>query len=279
MKIKLYLIAVLLVCACLSGCRNPWMEKIVGPLMKSKDGVTYTVTFDSNDGSSVPSKTVASGSKISKPADPTKPDYTFGNWYKDSDLITIWNFAGDTVTGNITLYASWISGTTTYTVTFNSNGGSSVDQQTVAYGSTITAPTTPTLANSIFGAWYKESSLNNVWNFATDTVSSNITLFAEWIPNVFDYSPHNGGIVISSYSGSGTSVTIPEWINGLPVLAIGNSVFFGVSLTTIKIGADVELGPDAFTPSFMTAYENNGYAKGTYSRANPMVDDWTWSPP
>ena len=67
--------------------------------------VTYTVTFNSNGGSAVPNQTVSSGEKITRPADPTKPDYTFLGWLRDN--LHTWNFDSENVTGNITLTAGW----------------------------------------------------------------------------------------------------------------------------------------------------------------------------
>jgi uncharacterized repeat protein (TIGR02543 family) len=70
----------------------------------------YTVTFNSQSGSAVsPLANVASGSKIAKPADPTRAGYTFVGWYREAAGTTAWNFDGDTVTANITLYAKWQS--------------------------------------------------------------------------------------------------------------------------------------------------------------------------
>ncbi|MDR2808009.1 MAG: InlB B-repeat-containing protein, partial [Spirochaetaceae bacterium] len=69
---------------------------------------TFTVTFNVNGGSAVaPISDVASGAKISKPADPAKKDSTFVGWYKEAALTTAWNFNSDTVTADITLYAKW----------------------------------------------------------------------------------------------------------------------------------------------------------------------------
>ena len=68
--------------------------------------VTYTVTFNSNGGSSVPSKTVDPGNTVPEPFPyPTKPGYNFDGWYRDN--YHKWNFETDTVTGNTTLYAAW----------------------------------------------------------------------------------------------------------------------------------------------------------------------------
>jgi len=66
----------------------------------------YTVTYESNGGSTVPSQTVKYNETANKPADPTKSGYTFAGWYTEEKLTNKYDFAAP-VTGNITLYAKW----------------------------------------------------------------------------------------------------------------------------------------------------------------------------
>lgn len=66
----------------------------------------YTVTSESNGGSTVPSQTVKYNETANKPADPTKSGYTFAGWYTEEKLTNKYDFAAP-VTGNITLYAKW----------------------------------------------------------------------------------------------------------------------------------------------------------------------------
>ena len=75
------------------------------------DRNTYTVTFDSNDGSDVSSQSLRYGATATKPDDPTKTatastEYTFAGWYTDSGLESAFNFE-TAITENITLYAKW----------------------------------------------------------------------------------------------------------------------------------------------------------------------------
>jgi uncharacterized repeat protein (TIGR02543 family) len=67
-----------------------------------------------------------------------------------------------------------------YTVTFDSQGGSAVATITAIPGSTITAPAIPTRLGYAFAWWYKEAACVNAWDFSTDTVTSDITLYAKW---------------------------------------------------------------------------------------------------
>jgi len=68
----------------------------------------------------------------------------------------------------------------THTVTFNSMGGSSVAPATYELDSLIVEPAAPTRSGYVFGGWYTEQDCTNKWNFASDRVTENITLFANW---------------------------------------------------------------------------------------------------
>lgn len=66
----------------------------------------HRVKFDVQGGSSVDSQTPASGSTVTKPADPTREGYAFAGWYTDEACTEEYKF--DTaVTADMTLYAKW----------------------------------------------------------------------------------------------------------------------------------------------------------------------------
>ena len=70
----------------------------------------YTITFDTQGGSKVASKTVNENTTVSEPAEPTREGYRFDGWYTDQSCTAAYNF--DTkVTKNITLYAKWVEDT------------------------------------------------------------------------------------------------------------------------------------------------------------------------
>lgn len=144
----------------------------------------FTVTFNTNGGSSVASVTVKEGEKISKPANPSKTGYTFVAWYKDAAFTTEWKFETDVVTANTTLYAKFdpIPVKQEFTVTFI------VDDQTyktvtVKDGELCTQPAAPEKTSYTFNGWYKESTLENRWNFAEEAVTANTTLYAKFTRN------------------------------------------------------------------------------------------------
>jgi len=105
----------------------------------------------------------------------------------------------------------------TYTVTFNSNGGTAVAQVIgLTSGSTITAPADPTKTGytCIFDGWYKDNTtFANPWNFGDggDTVTANITLYAKWVAySLGDTGPGGGkiffvdptGFTVEGYTGA-----------------------------------------------------------------------------
>ena len=155
---------------------------------KDTEKVTkYTVTFDSNGGSSVSKQTVEKNKKAKEPKAPTRDGYTFKGWYLGS---TKYNFSNK-VAKNIKLTAKWekveeeqpvepeqpiTPEVKKYTVTFDANGGTSVAKQTIEEGKTATAPKNPTYTGYTFLGWY----LNGTkFDFSTK-ITSNITLKAEW---------------------------------------------------------------------------------------------------
>ena len=68
-----------------------------------------------------------------------------------------------------------------YTVTFDANGhGTAPTQQKTTYGGKITEPAAPTAENYYFQGWFKESTCENIWDFDSDIVTADITLYAKW---------------------------------------------------------------------------------------------------
>jgi uncharacterized repeat protein (TIGR02543 family) len=82
---------------------------------------------------------------------------------------------------------AWIKSTdgppeNTYTVTFNTNGGDpKPEPKTVIEGGKVTEPQAVTKLDYFFAGWYKEANFINIWDFETDLVTDNITLYAKWV--------------------------------------------------------------------------------------------------
>ena len=179
----------------------------------------FVVTFD-NEGTRT-TAIIDNGTKLTAPAAPTKEGYRFDGWYYDNNGGKAkWDFDTDTVTRAMTLTAKWVQ---TYTVAFDTNGGSAVAPVTVDTGSTVTKPADPTKSGYTFGGWYKDSTLQTPWDFANGTVTADTTLYAKWTanppaPSYDDPDPtyavsapaaENGKIAVSPKNASaGSTVTI-----------------------------------------------------------------------
>ena len=110
-----------------------------------------------------------SGTLATRPDAPAAtPGYTFGGWNKADG--TAWDYASDKVTDNITLYAKWAANT--YTITFDTAGGSEIAPITQDYGTQITTPEAPTREGYTFIGWDRE--------IPTTMPAENITLKAKW---------------------------------------------------------------------------------------------------
>jgi uncharacterized repeat protein (TIGR02543 family) len=164
---------------------------------------TYAVTYNLNGGTgTTPTETnKAAGATFAAAATtgitaPTGKQFKEWNTASDGTGTTYAPSATVTMPNNaLTLYAIWTLNT--YSVTFNSQGGTSVATQTVNHGATATEPSAPTKAGYIFGGWYKESSCINIWNFSTDAVTANTTLYAKWTQEL----SHDAELVTVSVNG------------------------------------------------------------------------------
>ena len=133
-------------------------------------GNTTGVIVTYKDGDSEYAKQVLpSGTLATRPDTPAAtPGYTFGGWNKADG--TAWDYASDKVTDNITLYAKWAANT--YTITFDTAGGSEIAPITQDYGTVITAPAAPTREGYTFIGWDKA--------IPETMPAENITLKARW---------------------------------------------------------------------------------------------------
>ena len=144
----------------------------------------YTVTFNTNGGSAVSPQIIKTGEHATIPTAPTKDGYTFAGWYKDAGLTTPFNFATETINADITLYAKWTQNApTSYTVTFNTNGGTAINPQTITAGEHVTKPEDPTKDGYTFDGWYKDAEFTTAFDFVKETINADTTIYAKWTQN------------------------------------------------------------------------------------------------
>ena len=139
-------------------------------------GNQYTVKFDSNGGTEVEKQVVRVGDKAVEPETPVREGYKFIEWQLEGE-----KFDFDTsIKKNIVLVAQWQKVTDAaeifYHITFDSKGGSKVEEQYIAVGETIVKPTDPVKEGYTFKGWY----YNDTKYDFDKKVSQDMTLTAKW---------------------------------------------------------------------------------------------------
>lgn len=145
----------------------------------------------------------------------------------------------------------------TYTIHFESNGGSQVSDIQLAPGQTTKMPTS-VQDNYVFNGWYLDTSYTDQWTNETEMINSDVTLYAEWRPisnNVVDGFGYNilddGTVEINSYSGTKIVLSVPATVNGYTVSRIGSHAFENNdTVLTITVPTSVtSIGAYAFANS------------------------------
>ena len=160
---------------------------------------SHTVIFHTNTTTTtIPDQTVYDREYVTEPTEAlTKEGYLFDGWYTDAACETN-KFEFDengksktAVSGNLDLYAKWISNKRT--VVFNTNGhGDSISPASVAHGTKVSMPASPSEYGYNFEGWYTDAkcTAGNEFKFdaggqSTETITKDITLFAKWTPKSY----------------------------------------------------------------------------------------------
>ena len=144
-----------------------------------------TVSFDTDNAGTIADQTVDYGTKLTEPAAPTKDGYTFDGWYKDDKFAEKFDFTKpvDSFT-DFTLYAKWTEdkpAAKSYTLSFESNGGSEVAAQTVRDGEKAVKPAAdPTREGYRFAGWYLDEGLTKAVDWTGFTITADTTVYAKW---------------------------------------------------------------------------------------------------
>ena len=273
------------------------------------DRKSYTISFNTNGGSSISDITQKFGTAVTKPnSDPTKTDYVFAGWYSDAALNNAYTFS-TMPAANIIIFARWVekteigykvdhyqqntacngyvlkdtdeltgfayttvtaapktyegftcnssvsgtvsSGTVTAggnlvlklyydrnisSISFESNGGSIVDDRIGAYGTQVVKPNDPLKTGVTFGGWYSDAELKNAYTFTTMPATS-IKLYAKWITT---YKLYIGGVQVTSDNmGNITGEQIAGTVSYDPAtdtLTMNNATITGGGSTNVSFG-------------------------------------------
>lgn len=184
----------------------------------SNNTTNYTITFNSNGGTSVSSITKSSGTSVSAPSSPTKKGYTFGGWYTTSSLTTkvSWPMKLD---GNKTFYAKWTkssssdsdsSGPKTVSITssnFSTYFDASVKQTNMSTSNSGTSLTFKVSVSSKSGVKSISSNISVMFKFT-------VTYTYQFSGGYQTYTmTHNELVTVSVSSLSSTSKTVSVRLN------------------------------------------------------------------
>lgn len=176
-----------------------------------------TVTFQTNGGTELAPLKAQYGETLPRPDNPIREGYRLVGWYTDIDLQIPWDFETDPVQGNMTLYAKWEQGNPIEEKTEKEQGGhtgiwliltlglvlvaalaaflllgkktvrfetrcrAKIKDQKVKKGSLVERPEEPRRPGRMFAGWYFDEDCTERWDFESDKVEENMTLYAKWI--------------------------------------------------------------------------------------------------
>ena len=138
----------------------------------------YTVSFKGPNGEDYGSQSVEWGKQVDLPTDKTKTGHHFVGWYEDAALTIA--YVPKPVETDLTLYARFDRNS--YTVTFDSVGGSEVAPITNLYQEIITCPT-PTKDSYTFSGWFLEEDYKT--SYDNRIPAKDLTVYAKWAPNSY----------------------------------------------------------------------------------------------
>ena len=240
-----------------SGSEAPMTVKATNLVLTGDKAANYTVTTEeietevnadmlvtvsvaAENGTVTGSGTYLKGSNITLTAVPNS-GYKFSGWYVNNSSVSTENTYTFTADSDISLTAKFSkkssggggggSVATTYTVKFETNGGSEIANVKVARNKTVTEPSEPTKDGYTFDGWYTDKELKTAYDFDTK-VTKSITLYAKWTERAVEPTePTEPTKPVDSEKNVFTDVSENDWFASAVKYALDNKLMNGVSDT------------------------------------------------
>lgn len=206
-------------------------------LLPENQEITFDPVYSGVSGLPYLLTATSTGSTYNIPYTPQLANYTFAGWSVTGGNAKIDTIDPSKVIGidtPITLTPKWVpaDGTTpvgSHKVTFHENAAGVYNMpapQTVKHDGTAVTPITPQRDGYTFDGWYTEPTCTTKWNLTTDTVTTDLELYAKWtatpvtvtflragsLPDDVELKFHSSGESISSSVGGIVyfNVTVPD---------------------------------------------------------------------
>ena len=212
---------------------------------------THTLTVNGGSGSG----TYAEGDVIPISANAAPTGKVFDKWTGDVSKIANVNEATTTFTmGNssATITATYKDApvTTTFTVTFNADGGTPAPaSQTVTAGGKAVEPSAPAKTGFIFAGWYDG---RTKWDFSLNAVTANVTLTAKW-----DIGTANEAVMKSEIAVYAAGGVLFIQSGGEPVQMVQVFNIYGQLITTVYGNGMNELHINGIPKGILIVRVNN----------------------
>lgn len=243
---------------------------------------TLLITTSTNENGSIGAAVEGVSTTSAYPADSVTliatPDtgYSHVSWnvYQTDNVTVTTTVYGNTFTMPtfpVTVVASFTLNT--YTVDYFYNNGSFeiyATQTDIPHGSILTAPTPPTRSGYAFVGWYKEPGGTNPWNFASETVTGALSLYAKWIQNPTPSDENTTPVRVRTITVSEVSCALfPDALGKISASANMNSAFSSsVEVKVTEIGVDrASFGLSAGSEVY--PFDISLYIKGTNQKTSP----------
>jgi len=169
-------------------------DEVTGPLILYARWIVnqYTVDFVTDGGEPEPEpQTLDYGEKIEKP-EITKEGYKLTGWIYNG---AVWDFDKDTISEDMTLYASWIVTPPDSFIVYFIVDGTTPEQQEVTNGGKATDPEITKKGHTLIGWFTDDGDAGLPWDFDKDTVTKTFILYSRWDVNQYTikFDPVGGG--------------------------------------------------------------------------------------
>ena len=108
--------------------------------------------------------------------------HTFEGWFTDQGLTIPFDISAiDETRSSLSLFAKWV--VNQYSITFETQGGSTIPNLVLDFGSVINVPTAPIKIGYTFDGWFNDALSNEEVVVPSTMPATHLTWFAKWIIN------------------------------------------------------------------------------------------------